>query len=205
MAIDPSDPYFLQHGALAKQLQALINQYGDSFALTPQYQQEFGLGAGDVSTATGNPYSTLAQLRQQLTTNQGQIQNTANSHGALYSGANAAATQHEIQAAGQRNYNAQQQLQAQLSGLQTTDLGNLTDATARAAAAALNDQTLAPAPAAAPAAATGPTVYGSPTQQAVPVSAPYGFSPLAPQNQQATPLPKIAKPPKPPAIGIPHA
>jgi hypothetical protein len=202
MAIDPSDPYNLQHAALAKQLQALINQYGDSSALTPQYQQEFGLGAGDVSTASGNPYSTLAQLRQQLTTNQGNIQNTANAHGALISGANAAATQHEIQNAGLRNYNAAQALGAQLGGLQMTDLSNLTDATGRAAAAAAANQALAPAPAAAPTPA--PSVYGSPGQAAVPVSAPYGFSPLAPQNQQATPLPKIAKP-KLPTIGIPHA
>jgi hypothetical protein len=198
MAIDPSDPYFLQHGALAKQLQALINQYGDSSALTPQYQQEFGLGAGDVSGATGNPYSTLAQLKQQLEGDQTGIQNTANSHGALFSGANAAATQHEIQAAGQRNYNAQQALQQQLSGLQTTDLGNLTDATGRAAQAALNDQTLAPVPAPAPAAPAAPA-YMPPPGDPITYDGPKGA------EVAVAPLPKIAKPPKPPKIGIPHA
>lgn len=192
MAIDPSDPYFLQHGALAKQLQELINQYGSSSALTPGYQQEFGLGAGDVSTANQNPYSTLNQLQQQLAGNQSQIQNTANSHGALYSGANAAATQHEIQAGGQRNYQAQQALQAALGGLQTTDLSNLTDATGRAATAALNDPTLAPPPP-APAAAPGiptPTVTG-----------PGGYNPLAPQNLPGAGI--LPKPPKPklPTIG----
>lgn len=194
MAIDPSDPYFLQHGALAKQLAALINQYGSSSELTPGYAQEFGLGAGDVSAANQNPYSTLNQLRQTLATNQGQIQNTANSHGALFSGANAAATQHEIQNAGQRNYNAQQALAAQLGGLQTTDLSNLTDATGRAATAALNDPTLAPPPPAAP----GPVTLGTPT-----ATGPGLYNPIAPQNMPTSIGLTVPKPPRPklPTIG----
>lgn len=192
MAIDPSDPYFLQHGALAKQLAALINQYGSSSQLTPGYAQEFGLGQGDVSAANQNPYSTVQQLAQQLAGDQTGIQNTAAAHGATFSGANAAATQHEIQAAGQRNYNAQQTLQQQLAGLQTTDLGNLTDATGRAATAALNDPTLAPVPAApAPAA---PAAY-------MPTAGPITYD--GPKGAEVAVAPKPPKPPKPklPTLG----
>lgn len=204
MAIDPNaiyaqaqlDPsYIAAHTGLSAQLKNLLLGYGDASALSPQEASAYGIQPGDISAANQNPYSTLSQLKQQLAGDMTGIQNTANSHGALFSGANAAATAHEQQAAGQRSYNALQALQGAIGGIDTQNTNALTSAYGTLTQNALNDPTI-PAPAAAPAAA--------------PAYLPGGGVPGSTPAPAASPGPRefIPKPPKPPAlpkIGIPHA
>jgi hypothetical protein len=207
VALDPSDPYYLQHSALAKSLAGLVNNFGDPNALTPEYMAEFGLSGNDVSAAAGNPYSTTHQLTNQLAGNQTQIQRTANAHG-LFSGANAAATEHEIQAAGQRNYDARQSLSQQLAGLQTTDIGNLSDATARAAAIAAADPTVPATPAPIPTVApnSSPGSPGIPTVTPTGAQTLPGYQIQGPQNVGTGGMTPIVKPPKlaTPKISLGH-
>lgn len=196
--LDPS--YLAQHGSNAAALKALILGYGSTSALSPQLAGQYGINPGDVSAADQNPYSVQSQLAKQLSGDQYGITNTAQSHGALFSGAHAAAQAHELQDAGQRNYNAQQTLAQQIAGIQGNDTNALTGAYGTLTTNALN--TPQPAPAAPAYAPSAPAVLPTAAQipGATPSTAnwndnPSGFNPIAPQNAMAQ-----IKPPKPPAL-----
>lgn len=210
MAIDPNaiwqqaqlDPsYIAGHSAAAQALKQLILGYGDTNALAPAEAARYGIQSNDVSAANQNPYSVQSQLAQQLAGDQTGIQRTANSHGALYSGANAAATAHELQAGGQRNYNALQTLQGQIAGIDSSDTSALTGAYGNLTNQALADQTIPVTPAAVapnvPVAA--PALPGTTPATATFAQNPAGYDPLAPQNTgQSTNL--TVKPPKLPKL-----
>lgn len=209
MAIDPTaiyaqaqlDPtYIATHAGLSDALKRLVLNYGASNVLSPGEAAQYGIQPGDVSAANSNPYSTLAQLLAGTQANQTNIQNTANSRGLLNSGVNAAATGHEQQQAGQRQYNAYQQLMGQVAGIDTQNTNALTGAYGTLTQNALNAP---PAPVPTPAAA--PPSYlpgGGVTGPAAPAASagPREYIPPAPPK-----LPKPPKPPTPPKIGIPHA
>lgn len=200
--LDPS--YLAQHGSNTKSLIQAILGYGSSAALSPELAAQYGIQPGQVSAADQNPYSTTKQLAQQLSGDQYGITNNANAHGALYSGAHAAAQQHELQNAGQRNYTAQQALASQISGIGQQDTNALTGAYTGIANAALNTPTAPAVP--APVAPATPDfglgqVIGQPATAAVSAGGPLGsYNPNAPQNQPGSGMVPI-KPPKLPNIG----
>lgn len=208
MAIDPAaiwaqaqlDPsYIAAHGANTQALKAAILGYGDTSALSPALAAQYGIAPGDISAANSNPYSVVAQLRNQLAGDNTSIQRTANAHGALFSGANAAQTANEQQAGGQRSYNALETLQNQIAGIGNSDTTALTGAYGNLTAQALADQTIpAPAaPVAAPAAA--PVVPAG--SQVQPQVAGNALDRMYDQANPVQPIPKPTpiKPPKVPA------
>lgn len=154
--IDPA--YLAQHGANAKALKDLILNYGSSSALDPGLAGQYGIGQSDVSAADSNPYSVQAQLAKTLSGDQYGIQNNANAHGALISGAHEAQQLHEVDNAGQRNYNAQQALQNAIGGITANDTAALTGAYGTITTNALNT----PVPATPDPAAAAPAVGGAP-------------------------------------------
>lgn len=178
MAIDPAaiwaqaqlDPsYIAAHGANTQALKAAILGYGDTSALSPALAAQYGIAPGDISAANSNPYSVTAQLRNQLAGDNTNIQRTANAHGALFSGANAAQTANEQQASGQRSYNALQTLQGQIAGIGSNDTTALTGAYGNLTAQALADQTV-PAPVSTDITPPGSPVSGPPAYTNTPGS-----------------------------------
>lgn len=212
MAVDPNaiwaqaslDPsYLAQHGSNAAALKALILGYGSSSALSPQLATQYGINPGDVSAADQNPYSVQSQLAKQLSGDQYGITNTAQSHGALFSGAHAAAQAGELQAGAQRNYNAQQTLAQQIAGIQGNDVNALTGAYGTLTTNALNTPVPAPQQTqTAPGLPTPAPVGSTPATQTWAAN-PSGYNAGAPQNQALTAI-KPPKLPKLPTVGI-HA
>jgi hypothetical protein len=93
----------------------LITQFGDASGLTGIDGQPIG---GDIATAAhNNPYSWLAQDRQATGQHVSTINNSANAHGLLFSGANAQGQVNEYGADQMRQYNARAALQNALGGL----------------------------------------------------------------------------------------
>lgn len=206
MAVDPNaiwaqaslDPsYLAQHGSNTAALKALILGYGSSSALSPQLASQYGITPDQVSAADTNPYSVQSQLAKQLSGDQYGITNAAQSHGALFSGAHAAAKAGELQNAGQRNYGAQQTLAQQIAGIQGNDTTALTNAYGTLTTNALNT----PQPAPAPAAPTAPVATPSATY-AVPQTAGNSLDRLYDQANPVQPVAiKAPKLPKLPSIG----
>lgn len=202
--LDPA--YLAAHGQNRQSIIQAILGYGSSGALSPQLAQQYGIGSGDIGAADANPYSVQKQLAQQLSGDQYGITNTAQGHGALFSGANVAAQAHELGNAGQRNYNAQQALAQQLAGIGAQDTSSLTNAYGQIANQALNTPVAPPAvPDAVAPAAQAPAVL--PTAAQIPGATPAtqnwnanpsGYNPQAPQNN-----PVALKPPAPPKIKSP--
>lgn len=218
MAVDPatiwaqtqtSDPaYLAAHANNRAALIAALAGYGDptsAFATGANGQSlasQYGIGQNDVSGAATNPYSTLALLKQQLAGDQTGIQNTANAHGLLSSGANVAATGHEVQTGQQRNYTAEQALRNQIAGITGNDTTALTGAFNNDYANALADQTVPVTPA-----AVAPDVAAPAAPAAAPiVAAPVLNNPIAigggvPYHTPGAPQIKAPPKPKLPSIG----
>lgn len=134
--IDPS--YQATKGGLAKSLISQILNYGDSSALDPAEAALYGVTPDQTSAASANPYSTIAQLKQQLSGDQYGITNSVNSRGLENSGAYTAAQQHENQQGAQRNYNALTALQTAIGGIDTQNTNALTTAYGNIATNAAN-------------------------------------------------------------------
>jgi hypothetical protein len=206
--LDPA--YIAAHGGYAAQLKQLLLGYGDSNALSPEVEKQYGIQPGDISAANTNPYSTMANLSQQLSGDRYGITNNAVAHGAEFSGAHAAQQAHETQNAGQRSYNALQALQQQIAGIGQQDTAALTGAYQNISNAALN----APPPPVDPAVQANIDQYNirqmlGPETPATPAAAPpvnqsdfaSSFNTTAPQNIGAGYAPiKPPKPPKAPTI-----
>jgi hypothetical protein len=138
--IDPS--YQATKGGLTKSLIQQILGYGDSSALAPEEASLYGITPNQTAAADQNPYSTVHQLAQQLSSNQYGIGNAANSRGLSDSGALVAAQGHENQQGAQRSYNALQALQQQISGIDAKNTQGLTDAYGAIATNAANTPTV---------------------------------------------------------------
>jgi hypothetical protein len=189
--IDPS--YQATKGGLTKSLIQQILGYGDSSALAPEEASLYGITPNQTAAADQNPYSTVQQLAQQLSSNQYGIGNAANSRGLSDSGALVASQQHENQQGAQRNYNALQALQTQISGIDAKNTQGLSDAYGVIATNAANTPTPFPvvpdtstpaSPALSPVTPTNSFNYG------LPPAAPINY---APQNGAIT-VPKPLKP-----------
>jgi hypothetical protein len=202
--LDPA--YLAAHGQNRQSIINAILGYGSAGALSPQLAQQYGIGSGDIGAADQNPYSVQAQLAQTLSGNRYGITNNAAAHGAEFSGANVAAQAHELQNAGQRNYNAQQALTNQIAGIGAQDTSSLTGAYNTITTNQLNTPVAPPAvPDAVAPAAQAPAVL--PTAAQIPGATPAtqnwndnpsGYNPQAPQNN-----PVAIKPPAPPKIKSP--
>lgn len=193
--IDPA--YLAAHGSNKQALIQAILGYGSTNALSPDVAAQYGIQPTDISAANQNPYSVQAQLAKQLSGDQYAIGNTAQAHGATFSGANAAAQAHEQQNAAQRNYNAQQQLASQISGIQGNDTSALTNAYGSIATNALNTPTpaVAPAPNLTPPQPTPGQTYlpgGGVTGPPAPAASAGPREFIPPVKVKAPPLPKLA-------------
>lgn len=216
-----TDPaYIAAHGGNRQSLVNLMTGYGDAsqlFARPPGLDpatgqpyktlaEQYGIGQNDVSAAAGNPYSTQAQLAQQLSGDRYGITNTAAAHGAEFSGANVAAQAHENQNAGQRNFNAQQALTQQIAGITGNDLTSLTGAYNTITTNQLNTP-VAPVAPQLPAPNMIPP-QPDPGQTYLPGGGVTGpAAPAASPGPREYIPPAPIKPPKPPAmpkVGIPH-
>lgn len=195
-SLDPS--VIAGKGGLRNTLLQAFLQNGDTSMLTPEMMAQWGITAADIAPAATNPYSQKALLGQQLAQDQGQIRQTAQSHGAQFSGAHAAAQAREVRDANQRNYASQQGLLGTLNtvGTQYTDL--ITGAYKTLMGQAATDPTIpaapvAPAPAPAPApVAPSPALNG--------LGNPY----VNPGPRESLIQPPKIKVPKPVPVGI-HA
>lgn len=185
MATDPLwakaqlDPSVLAgKGGLRDAIIRAANAYGDPsslFARQPgvdpatgqPYQtiaEQYGIDQNAVSGAATNPYSTLHQLGDTLTSDRHNIVGSLAGRGLEFGGAMAASQAHETNAAGQRNYAAQQGLQGTLGGIGQQYVGLITGAYQK-----LMDQAAAdPAIPAQPA----PDVPAAPAPPAAPVAPP---------------------------------
>lgn len=185
------DPGYLgQHGLDAKSIIQLILGSGNAANLSPELAQQYGITPDQVSAANQNPYGTKQSLEHTLSGNQYGITNNAQAHGALYSGAHAAAQLHELQNAGQRNYDATTDLASRIAGIGQQDTNALTGAYTGIANAALNTPTPPPAvPGVAPPPAGAPALNG--------LGTPY----VDPGARESFTQPVPIKPPKLPNIG----
>lgn len=111
-----TDPgYAALLASLKGQQAGLVTQFGDASGLTGIDGSPIG---GDVQqAASANPFSWLAQDRKATGQHVGSINNAANAHGLLYSGANAQGQVNEYGADQQRQYAARSALQNALGGL----------------------------------------------------------------------------------------
>lgn len=87
-----------------------------------------GADAGTAGEAANNPYSIVAQLKKQMQSNLAGVNNTANAHGLLFSGANVQGHNDEYAAGAQRDYNARQGLQASLNAITDKQTGAFVNA-----------------------------------------------------------------------------
>lgn len=173
MSVDPNDKYWTQAlgdpsvtaatGSARKQLIALLMGFGDPSQLTADQRTTYGITDNDLSGAATNPYSTQMNLAKQLSGNQYGIQNNNNAHGTLFSGVHAAQQAGELQAGGQRNYDAQRSLASQLAGIDDTRTQAITNAYGRISTnEALKPLPIPAVPDAPPAPPAGPPPQAGP-------------------------------------------
>lgn len=205
MAVDPNaiwaqaqlDPsYLAAHGSNAAALKALILGYGSTSALSPQLAGQYGINPGDVSAADQNPYSVQAQLKKSLGGAEYNTTNTAEAHGALFSGAHEAAQLGNIATGAQNNYNAQQALQNSIAGINASDVNALTGAYGTLTTNALNTPQPAPQQTQTAPGLPAPAPVGSTPATQTWAANPSGFDAGTPHNQALAAI----KPPKPPAL-----
>lgn len=111
-----TDPGYAALLASLKGQQAnLVTQFGDASGVSGIDGSP--LGADVQQAASANPYSWLAQDRKATGQHVGSINNSANAHGLLYSGANAQGQVNEYAADQQRQYAARAALRDALGGL----------------------------------------------------------------------------------------
>lgn len=136
MSFDPNsnsiltDPeYLLQNPQYIKQAHDLLVQYG----IVPA--SGFGADAATSQEVNANPYSIAAMLRKSYSTNLGNNMNTANSHGALFSGAYQNNNLHSLDDYQQGVSNASTQLQSGLNTVANNRSNTLVDIWKRLSAA----------------------------------------------------------------------
>jgi hypothetical protein len=108
-APDPTkDPEYIDLlAALTRNRHDAIVNYGDAAGTNAD--------ADTAAQASANPYSITHQLAQQLSQNVSGVNNAANAHGGLYSGANVQGQQNQYAAGQQASYNARKALLDQLN------------------------------------------------------------------------------------------
>lgn len=113
---DPGYAALLQ--SLQGQQGSLVTQFGDASGIEQIGAPAGTMLGGDIQqAAANNPFSWLAQDRKATGQHVGSINNAANAHGLLYSGANAQGQVNEYGADQQRQYAARSALQNALGGL----------------------------------------------------------------------------------------
>lgn len=105
-----NDPSYIDAlGDLTRQRHDTIVNYGDASGT--------GADAATAGEAANNPYSIVNQLRKLTSTNTSNLNDQANAHGVLFSGANNQVQQNEYAAGAQRGYDARKSLLDALNGL----------------------------------------------------------------------------------------
>jgi hypothetical protein len=160
-----SDPIYTRGLApLLEQRQNAIVGFGDATGIP-------GVDPNVAGLASGNQYSTLAQLRHLLAQNQSGIQNASNSQGLLFSGAHAQQQQNAVHAEQGQEQDARAQLLAMLTGSKQDEASLYNDAYSRFLANPPGVGSDPAAAAAAPAAPVAPAVPYPVAPGAAPVTA----------------------------------